>query len=133
VYEGKIPEPDILMRINHTVTPSGQPQFSFTRSHVPYISYHKLLINSLRSSVEQSTTRETNSHSASQQISGLLWIPKVHCRVHKRPPFVPTLIQLCPVHTHPLSLRFIQIIYSHIRARLPSGLFPSGFPIKIVY
>jgi hypothetical protein len=38
---------------------------------------------------------EANSHSASQDISGLLW----------KPPLVPVLTQMHPVHTHPISLQ----------------------------
>jgi hypothetical protein len=34
---------------------------------------------------------------------------------------------------HPTSLRSILILSTHLRLGLPSGLFPSGFPINIVY
>ena len=34
---------------------------------------------------------------------------------------------------HPTSWRFILILSSHLRFGLPSGLFPSGFPIKTLY
>jgi len=37
------------------------------------------------------------------------------------------------VHTHPISLRSILILYSHLRLGLPGGLFPAGFPTKILY
>jgi hypothetical protein len=34
---------------------------------------------------------------------------------------------------HPNSRRSISIIYFHLRLGLPSGLFPSGIPTKILY
>jgi hypothetical protein len=56
--------------------------------------------------------------------------PKVHYRVHKGLPLVPILRHMQPVHTP--SPYFPKIHYN-IRLGLPSGLLPSGFPIKISY
>jgi len=48
--------------------------------------------------------REANRFSASQEISHILWNPKVHYRIHKILPPVPILGQLVSVNTpHPTS------------------------------
>ena len=84
--------------------------------------------------MEQGPYWEANRFSASQEIPGILWNPKVHYRIHKCPPPVPILSQLDPVHT-PTSyfLKIILILFSHLRPELPSGLFPLGFTTKTLY
>ena len=37
------------------------------------------------------------------------------------------------IYPHPTFWRSILILSTHLRLRLPSGLFPSGFPIKTLY
>ena len=37
------------------------------------------------------------------------------------------------IYPHPTSSRSVLILYTHLRLGLPSGLFPSGFPTKILY
>ena len=37
------------------------------------------------------------------------------------------------IYSHPTSWRSILILSTHLRLELPSGLFPSGFPIKTLY
>jgi hypothetical protein len=73
----------------------------------------------------------TNLFTANQEITHILWNPKVHYRIRKFPPLFTILSQLNPVHTpQKTSWNSILILSSHLRLGLPSGLFPSGFPTK---
>jgi hypothetical protein len=78
--------------------------------------------------MEQSPSWEANRFAASQEISRILWNPKVHYRIHKCPQPVSILSQLNPVYT-PASWRSA-LIFSYLRLGLPNCLFPSGFPTK---
>jgi len=85
-------------------------------------------------SMQHSPSWEANQLSASHEIPHILWNPEVRYRKHKCLPPLSTLNQLDPDHTpYPTSWRSILILSSHLRLVLPSGLFPTGFPIKTLY
>jgi hypothetical protein len=93
-----------------------------------------LLTYLLNYSMQHSPSWESNRFSASQEISHILWNPKVHYRSHNSSPPVPILSQIDPVHTptaHFLKI-YLNIIF-HLLLGLLSGLFPSDFCTKNLY
>jgi hypothetical protein len=78
--------------------------------------------------MELSPSGGAANSAATQEIPSILWNPKVHYRVHKSPPLVPNLSPI-----HPIYLRSILILSTHLRLGLPNGLFRSGFPTNILY
>ena len=86
----------------------------------------------LTDSMQHNPSWEANRFAASQEIPRISRNPKVHYPTHKRPPPVPILSQLDPVHTptshSSRSILLLLFLHSHLCLGLPSGLFPSGFP-----
>jgi hypothetical protein len=102
----------------------------FFRRHITF----SLLL--FLSSTGHSPCREANIHPASQEIIRLLWIPKVHYRVHKSRPLVPILSQMNLVYSLPIYLFKIpsnKVLFYDLCLALPSGPFLSGFPTKILH
>ena len=84
--------------------------------------------------MEQSPSAEVNISSASQEISPILWNPKVRYRIHKRQPPVPSQRQINPVHAFPshfLNSRFNIMLSS--RPRSSKWLFPSDLATRILH
>jgi hypothetical protein len=77
---------------------------------------------------------EAASCAATHEFPNILWNPKDHYRVHKS-----SLLSLSwarsiqSIPSYPITLRYILILFTHLRLGLPSRLFPSGFPTNIVY
>jgi hypothetical protein len=77
---------------------------------------------------------KATSFSGTEEFPNILWNPNVHYRIHKSPPLVKSRTRwMQPTPPHPISPKQILISSSHLRLCLPSGLFPSGFPTKILY
>ena len=91
--------------------------------------FAKWIIHLLTYSMVQSPSWEANWFAASQEITRISRNPKVHYRTHKRPPPVPILGQLNPVHiptTHLLEIH-LNIIHPST-PRSPQWSLPLLFP-----
>jgi len=124
--------------LNRQIWPPSQTNFSYSNNQAKkrFVVKQKITINIhiLTYSMEKSLSWEAKRFSITQEILRMLWDTKFHYRIHKCPPHFPILSQLDPPKTpHSTTWRSILILSSHLRLGLPSGLFPSSFPTKIMY
>jgi hypothetical protein len=104
-------------------------QFLWILSNSSYTSH--LLLSNYK---EQSLFWEADISSATQKNSPVLWKLKVPYCVYKIMILVPIRSQWnqCTLYLYS-SLKFILILSSHLHLGLPCSLFPSDFPIRIMY
>jgi hypothetical protein len=83
---------------------------------------------------ELSSSWDAANCAATQELSNILWNPKVLHRVRKSPPLVPILSQIDRVHTVPSynSKTYFNFVHP-LRLVLFIGLFISRFPTNILY
>jgi hypothetical protein len=86
--------------------------------------------------MEQSSSWEANRFSTSQEIPRILWNSKVNYCIHNARHLSlswASSTQSIPPHPNSWRSALMLVLSSHLRLRLPSGLFPSGFPTKTLY
>jgi hypothetical protein len=74
----------------------------------------------LTNSMELTPSWEAANCAATQELSSILWNPKVHYRTHRSPPMVPILSQIDLVHTIPFCLSKIHFNIVHPPTSLSS-------------
>jgi hypothetical protein len=84
--------------------------------------------------MELRPSQETASRWATKKCPNILWNWNVYYLIHKSLPQVPLLSEMNSVHA--IKSYFPKIHFNIIlpgTLGLPSGLFPSGFPTKVLY
>ena len=104
----------------HLSETSGTPYWAKRRGRERSYFHIYLPTYLLTHSMQRSPSWESNRFAASQEISRILWNPKVHYRIHKCLPPVPILSQLDPVHA--VISHFLKIHLNIILASTPGSL-----------
>jgi len=74
--------------------------------------------------MQQNPSWKTNSPSASQEIPGILWNPKIHDRVHKSLALLSILSHINPIH-------YLSLFNVHFSIILPSTSGFSKWPLSL--
>jgi hypothetical protein len=110
------------------VKPSNHIRITFAHYKF-YLTRGFIVLNQ----TQRTPPSEPDTISDGQEMSGFLCIPNVHYRAHNSPLVSPTPKHLNPVQTsHPISLRLILILSSHLRSA-PGDPFTCSFLTKILY